>query len=98
MASRGDKPAKDANELAQGAGGLGSVRAMIDGAEVVPILRAAGEGSARKPRAPRPDTPDQGGGASDGGRLREVIAKNRLPDNCPVIPLGTSGGLYFYLD
>lgn len=94
MASRGGKPVKDANELAQGAGGLGAVRDMIDGAEIVPIGRGAGDDAPRKPRAPRPDTPDQGGG----DRLREVVARNRLPDNCPVTPLGTSGGIYFYLD
>lgn len=93
MASRGGKPIKDANELAQGAG-IDAVRGMIDGAEIVPIGRGAGEPSARKPRSRAPDTPDSGGG--DG--LREAIAKNRLPENCPVTPLGTSGGIYFYLD
>lgn len=84
MASRGDQRQE----------GLQGIAAAIGGAEIVPLAPrpAPGDGAAR--RKPRREPPAQGGG----GELRDAIARNRLPENCPVIPLGTYQGLYFYLD
>lgn len=84
MATRGDK---------QRGSGLRAVGEMIDGAEIVPFDRGGD--------APAPGRKSGGRAGSAGGdeeRRREIIAKNRLPDGCPVTPLGTFNGLYFYLD
>lgn len=87
MASRGDSKKT----------GLAAVGDMIAGATVVPIQGEAAQGAAGADRGRRSrfaDVPPP----EDDGRGREIIAKNRLPENCPVLPLGTYQGLYFYLD
>ncbi|MDP9412675.1 MAG: hypothetical protein M3Q08_00980 [Pseudomonadota bacterium] len=83
MASRGDKqPTNPIGEL-------------IEGAEVVPLKgRAASSEADPRPRSPSGD--DRPEDRIGGGR--RAVVKNMLPDGCPVQPLGTAEGLYFYLD
>ena len=84
---------------AKGSDKLAAVGAMVDGAVVVAI----------KPRGrqaapdPVPDPAEDAGhdpwhaendGGGEGGHSRH----NRLPAGCPVTPLGTQNGIYFYLD
>lgn len=71
--------------------GLDQVRAMIEGAQVV-ALRPDAPGPALAPLA-RDDDQDSGLGGA-----RRRVRRNMLPDGCPVEPLGTFEGVYFYLD
>ncbi|HEY0149866.1 MAG TPA: hypothetical protein VGB70_12795 [Allosphingosinicella sp.] len=75
---------------AGGKQGLGDIAAALGSAEVVPIsARAAGAAKPRKPSRFGDAPPDRG---------EPPVLKQRLPDNCPVVPLGTYSGLYYYLD
>ncbi|MCJ8158842.1 hypothetical protein [Sphingomonas sp. LaA6.9] len=83
MASRGKTPKKGLEQLA----------ALVDGATVVPFARGEAP-PADDPRfdgAPEPEEPQSGGRDPDDGLYG-------LPDDCPVIPLGTCNGMYFFLD
>lgn len=68
--------------------GSDEIGAAIDGANVVPLQPRGG-----KSPAPAQD-PD------DGGAPEQPVqpSRNALPPGCPVTPLGTASGLYFYLD
>ncbi|ARS27626.1 hypothetical protein [Sphingomonas sp. KC8] len=72
-----------------------AIAAAIDDAKVVPIARAASPASEPPARNdagdPGPPTNDQGG---DGNRSGFV---ELIGEDCPVVPLGTSQGVYFYL-
>lgn len=70
------------------AAGLEAVAAMMDGAAEPP------------PETP-PETPDDEGGdgdddGDDGGHL--AVPENKLPPDCPVVPLGLNGDVYYFMD
>lgn len=74
--------------------GLGGVADMMASAEVVSLH---GSDQAKREHGDRQHR-DADRGHDDGNRERDIHPSERLPDDCPVIPLGTIGGVYFYLD
>lgn len=67
------------------------------GAEVIDIRQALLNAEDAPAEAPEPDN-GGGGGGGGGGRRFQNGRDFRLPENCPVTPLGKEGASYHYLD
>lgn len=76
---------------------LAQAGALIEGAEVVPLkTRGRARSAPAEDRGPASGGP--GGGVASGGDGDQRPTKaGILGEDCPVVPLGTQNGLYFYL-
>ncbi|MFA5580520.1 MAG: hypothetical protein WDA25_01045 [Paracoccaceae bacterium] len=82
-------------------GGLEAAAAALDGAEIVAFPSGGGQESGAESARPRGQRGGgrKGGGGGGGDRPRtRAPRRDGLPPLCPVTPLGTHDGTFFYLD
>jgi len=90
--------------VAEPAAAAPGIRGQQDNRPKVPEGAAGGGGGrARRPRgkpggAPAPEPQEFDPAAANGGGRGGKIKRRELPEGCPVTPLGTYNGMFFYLD